>query len=228
MTATKLDRSDHEALEMNIATNQQESNALSLWFGGGWLESENGIFQWSHLWRETCFCHIIGKVELLTDICDSFQEGYIEMRPTVASVGADSCSTAPLARPPWPCCSPGTQTEAPLFYRTMLTGNIIHSHDSERAREHTPSVLLSFLSLTHTTSPHMQWHDQNTHTHQDAIQQIKLRKYTHNHKALSVMQKTISFSSPRRPAHKVGAWQRPTFNIYCRTWQCIQPLHWLF
>lgn len=47
-----------------------------------------------------------------------------------------------------------------------------------------------------------------SHTYQDTIQQNKLRKYTHNHNALSVMQKTISFSSPRRQAHKAGAWQR--------------------
>lgn len=115
----------------------------------------------SHVSR---FGHIISKAELLTDglrwdaANSSVCRSGLPVGCTTGPGRHDQAST-------W-------QTEAPLFYRTMLTGNIIHSHDNEPANTH-PLCGWAFSPLhTHTHLHNM------TNTHQDTTQQSKLRNNT--------------------------------------------------
>lgn len=147
-------------LKTNAASDRQDSQ---LWFGP---ESSSWNGWWNHV-RLHCersrFGHVIPKAELLTDglrwdaANSSVCRSGLPVGCTTGPGHHDQAST-------W-------QTEAPLFYRTMLTGNIIHSHDNEPVNTHPLS-----LPYTHTLT-HIQLHNM-TNTHQDTTQQSKLRNNT--------------------------------------------------
>lgn len=108
-------------LKTNAASDRQDSR----------LESPSWNGWWNHVClrcERSLFGHVIPKAELLTDglrwdaANSSVCRSGLPVGCTTGPGHHDQAST-------W-------QTEAPLFYRTMLTGNIIHSHDNEPVNTH--------------------------------------------------------------------------------------------
>lgn len=118
------------------------------------------------------------------------------------------------------------QTEAPLFYRTMLKGNIIHSHDNEPVNTHPLCGWACWALHTHIHTHAAPQHDQHTPRYYTA-EQVKKQHITTKP---SVWCKRPSPSRLQGDQHtkRVPGGGRLAFNIYCSTWQCFQTLYWLF
>lgn len=132
---------------------------------------------------------------------------WIRMRPTAVSVELNSWRIVPAQNRttlgPGHCgaWALAGRTEAPLFGRGMLTGNIMHSHDNQPVNT-CPSHGLAFSPL-HTGHIFTQIMGK-THTHQSTVcphQHTQTHMHPQSQTPQCLMQTARSLvSSPRRPA----------------------------